>query len=261
MPTAMLASTKRFIHRTFNRFGYDIVAREPAKPDYPIDFSEKRTHTIKRVSPYTMTSPERISALIDSVTYIVENDIPGDIVECGVWRGGSIMAVLNTLLELGDTQRTIYLYDTFQGMTPPSSRDVNLAGEAAESLFDRSQKRPSTEVDIWCWADIEDVTRNVASTGYPVEMLRFVEGDVLETMPETAPDKISLLRLDTDWYESTRHELVHLYPRLSRSGVLILDDYGHWKGSRAAVDEYFDAQDYKPLLHRIDYSGRCLVKR
>ena len=98
------------------------------------------------------------------------------------------------------------------------------------------------------------------STGYDIARTHFVAGDVEQTIPGVVPEQISLLRLDTDWYESTRHELKHLYPRLIRGGVLIIDDYGHWKGARQAVDEYLAETGAKLLLNRIDYTGRAAVK-
>jgi len=205
-----------------------------------------------------MTRPEQIVALATSVKYIVENGIRGDLVECGVWRGGSAMAMLYTLLKLGDTERTIYLYDTYNGMTPPGAKDVAHTGESAVDLLNKAKRK--TASNIWCWATIEDVTKNVLSTGYPKDKIVLVEGDVRQTIPQTVPTEIALLRLDTDWYESTRHELIHLFPRLTDKGVLIVDDYGHWRGVKDAVDEYFSSHKYKPLLHRIDYSGRYLVK-
>ena len=98
----------------------------------------------------------------------------------------------------------------------------------------------------------------MGSTGYPPEWVAYVEGLVEETITRSAPTRIALLRLDTDWYESTHHELVHLYPQLERGGVLIVDDYGHFAGARKAVDEYF--ADDPILLSRIDYTGRMAVK-
>jgi hypothetical protein len=83
---------------------------------------------------------------------------------------------------------------------------------------------------------------------------------VEETIPQHAPEQISVLRLDTDWYSSTKHELMHLFPRLSKNGVLIIDDYGHWAGARKAVDEYFADQTIQPLLNRIDQTGRACIK-
>lgn len=92
-------------------------------------------------------------------------------------------------------------------------------------------------------------------------MLEFVIGPVEETLITKVPERIALLRLDTDWYESTRAELEYLYPRLVVGGVLIVDDYGHWKGARKAVDEYFAALgNDAPLLNRLDYTGRMAVR-
>ena len=107
---------------------------------------------------------------------------------------------------------------------------------------------------------LEEVRENMASTGYPLERIPLVNGPVERTVPEAAPAAICLLRLDTDWYESTRHELNHLFPRVSPDGVMIIDDYGHWHGVRRAVDEYFLEQRACYLMHRLDYTGRMLIK-
>ena len=96
--------------------------------------------------------------------------------------------------------------------------------------------------------------------GYPAERIHFVQGKVEETIPRVLPERIALLRLDTDWYESTRHELIHLYPKLCAGGVLVLDDYGHWQGSRKAVDEWMAQTGTRMLLNRVDYTGRIAVK-
>jgi hypothetical protein len=97
-------------------------------------------------------------------------------------------------------------------------------------------------------------------TGYPPEKVHFVKGMVEDTIPEQSPDGIALLRLDTDWYQSTKLELLHLYPRLANQGVLIIDDYGHWQGARRAVDEFISELRDPILLHRIDYTGRIAIK-
>jgi hypothetical protein len=250
---------KRMTRRAIQKFGYDIIDR-PTHPSYPPGFSDEVIGIIERVQPYTVTSHEKIAALIASVKYIVENNIAGDFVECGVWRGGSMMTALYTLLMLGVTDRTVYLYDTYYGMTPPTKEDVQFDGTPAAELLPKVRKHPNA-INVWCWANLEDVMQNVLSTGYPKERIHFIEGDVAETIPRVIPEEIALLRLDTDFYASTKHELTHLYPRLCSDGVLIIDDYGHWEGARKAVDEYFSAQEFKPLLHRIDFSGRCVIKR
>ncbi len=205
-----------------------------------------------------MTSPERVYALCDAVRYIVEGDVRGALVECGVWRGGSAMAMALTLLEHGVRDRELHLFDTFEGMTPPGPEDVDIAGERATDLL--AARRRTEDDSLWCYSPIEAVRDAMASTGYPTDKVHFHRGDVLETLPGRAPKEIALLRLDTDWYESTKHELECLYPRLTELGVLIIDDYGHWRGSRRAVDEYVRRHGLPLLLNRIDYTGRIAVK-
>jgi hypothetical protein len=206
---------------------------------------------------YTMTSWERLYALYKSVQYTAKNSIPGDLVECGVWRGGSMKLVAHVLSLLGDTNRTLFLYDTFEGMTEPDPvLDVDFSGNQAINDWHQLQRRGVK----WSYAPVEEVREVVAASGYPMERVKFVKGPVENTIPETIPTSIALLRLDTDWYSSTKHEMQHLYPRLSPQGILILDDYGHYQGSRRAVDEYLSKFDEKPLLQRIDYSCRLAIK-
>ncbi len=219
-------------------------------PDTPEEFNQ----LYGRVRAFTMTSVERLYALHEAVRYVVSAEVPGDIVECGVWRGGSSMMAALTLLQL-EARRRIWLYDTFEGMPPPGKDDVRFSGESAESLLESADRAPGAWNE-WAWATLDDVRDNMASTGY--EEFEYVAGPVEDTIPANAPAQIALLRLDTDWYESTRHELEHLYPRLAEGGVLIIDDYGHWQGARRAVDEYFARRPI--LLNRIDYTGRIAVK-
>jgi len=214
--------------------------------------------TVKFVQPYTMTSPERIRALCSATRYIEQAGIQGAIVECGVWRGGSMMAVARTLMRLGAESRDLYLFDTFEGMSEPSVYDVAITGETAKELLDRTSR--TQEDSVWCYAPLEQVKRAMSLTNYPAARSHFIPGRVENTITEAAPGRIALLRLDTDWYESTRHEMEQLFPRLSPGGVLILDDYGHWQGARRAVDEYFQGHKVKILLHKIDYTGRVAVK-
>ena len=243
---------KATIQKILNSMGYDVVRMAT-------NFSAEELTVMERVKGLTATGPGRIVGLMDAVKYITANRVPGAVMECGVWRGGSIMAALYTLLSLGDTTREIYLCDTFEGMSPPSEKDVMFDGTKAKSVLTGVEKQEGVD-NYWCFAGVESVRQNVLKTGYPAAKLRFVKGKVEETLPAGAPEQIALLRLDTDWYESTKHEMEHLYPRLANNGVLIIDDYGHWKGARQAVDEYFEAQGFRPLLSRLDYTGRMMVK-
>ncbi|MDQ2762026.1 MAG: TylF/MycF family methyltransferase [Pseudomonadota bacterium] len=208
--------------------------------------------------PATMTSVERMYALYKAVEYLVAADIPGDFAECGVWRGGSVMVMAATLVVQGRTDRRIFLYDTFEGMSPPTVSDLDLAGRPAATLLGAEPRTPDSLV--WSYAPLETVLANLRSVRYPMKQFQIVQGKVEKTIPRTLPGQLALLRLDTDWYESTRHEMEHLYPLLVPGGVLIVDDYGHWRGSRQAIDEYFAGPGRKMLLNRIDYTGRIGVK-
>ncbi len=223
------------------------------------DFSTEERAIIERVQPYTMTSEERIVSLTRAVQYVVDAGIPGAIVECGVWRGGSMMAAALALQDAAEVDRELYLYDTFEGMTAPTSEDVAAGdGSAAADLLAGAEK--STDSIIWAWATLDQVRDVLAETAYPEDLIHLVAGPVEETIPGTVPEQIALLRLDTDWYESTKHELEHLYSRIAPGGVLIIDDYGDWNGARQAVDE-FNAKLGQPLLLcRIDHTGRIAIK-
>ena len=237
--------------------GYKLIPYStPTNPrEINQDITDAEWATWQSVEPYTMTSLERVLAAIRATIYVSENAVPGDIVECGVWRGGSSMAMAQTLQQRGDTSRQFYLFDTFQGMTEPTDADIDPNGRDAAGLMATADDRDASW--MWARATLEDVQANLAKTGYPENKVKYIKGPVEETIPASAPGAISILRLDTDWYESTKHELEHLYHRLSPGGVLIIDDYGHWQGARQAVDEFFRG---KAFLGRIDYSGRFLVK-
>jgi O-methyltransferase len=193
---------------------------------------------IRTVKSRTMTDTSRLFGMIEALRYIVRVGVPGEVVECGVWRGGSMQAAALTLLECDDTERELHLFDTFEGMPPPSNADVRFTdGQTANELMQASDK----DAAIWAIADLRDVEEAMVATGYPSAKIVYHAGRVEDTIPEEGPDRIALLRLDTDWYESTRHELRHLYDRLSPGGILIIDDYRYWEGSYRATNEWLDA--------------------
>ena len=216
---------------------------------------EQARAVMKAVKPWTMTSYDRLFALVVAVRHLVAHDIQGTVVECGVWRGGSMQAVARTLLDLDAADRHLHLFDTFEGMPPPGEEDRRLKGQSAEELM-RSGPRPAL---VRAVADLDDVRAGMEQTGYPAELVHYHPGRVEDTIPGQAPERIALLRLDTDWYESTRHELDHLYDRVTPGGVVIIDDYDYWEGARKAVDEYLARTGAPLLLVPID-TGRIAVK-
>lgn len=241
------------------------VAPAPASLDPLLDHASSQERAIvERAMPHTMTGAARLLALIDAVRYCHDRRLDGAFAECGVWRGGSVLTMILTLQSLGAQPRDIYLYDTFEGMTEPTELDRSSIDPPALETWraaQRDEQRPWGELFDPELFDEQRVRSLLLDTGYPAERLHFVRGPVEETIPGEAPDEIALLRLDTDWYESTAHELLHLFPRLVAGGVLIVDDYGHWEGARRAVDEFFSSGHSPILLSRIDYTARIAVKQ
>jgi hypothetical protein len=241
------------------KMGLQVSRISSSQNRLPTEATEADAALIASLRPYTMTSAERLWSLLNAVRYVVAEGLPGDFAECGVWRGGSVMAMARELDHLGVHDRRIWLYDTFAGMTDPTDADVESGtGVTAADMLEATEVGDGN--NVWCVAGRSDVEANLRTTGYPIEQFTLVEGDVAVTLKESVPEAISLLRLDTDWYESTRIGLEVLYPRLVVGGVCILDDYGHWQGARAAVDEYFAAMGRRPYMHAIDFSGRVFIK-
>jgi len=248
------------LKRLLNAVGLDLVRYSGPIDAIPFpDCLPEDLETIRLVREYTMTSAKRIQVLCEATRYLSRARIPGDVVECGVWRGGSMMAVARTLLQEGDMERHLHLFDTFEGMTDPTEHDISIDGKTASEMM-RSAPRSGDRESVWCVASDDDVLSAMRGTMYPENRIHLVKGRVEDTLPEHAPVRIALLRLDTDWYESTRHEMESLFPRLERGGVLLIDDYGHWKGARKAVDDYLRRTGQEMMLHRIDYTGRVGIR-
>ena len=228
---------------------------QSAYRDMEPDFHEIQA----RCRAYTMTSMERMYAMWQSVHHILNQGVPGAIVECGVWRGGSMMIAAHVLVQRGEANRDLYLFDTYEGLPrPDAEKDVDLWGNRAIDGW-TPHARGSEQSD-WARASQEEVEENLASTGYPRERLHLIKGMVEKTVPDQAPKNIALLRVDTDWESSTLHLLEHLYPRLQNIGILLLDDYGHFLGARRAADTYFQNIKKPVLKMRIDYTGRLILK-
>lgn len=241
------------MREVIRRLGYE-VRRAEAEPPYPPDYDEATIALFRAVQPFTLTGHERVVALRDAVRYLVAADVPGAIVECGVWKGGSMLVVARTLLELGVSDRDLFLYDTYTHMPPPGPEDRYVWGGWSGDDYESFLNNPFYAND-----PVDRVTALLESSGYPRERMHFVVGMVEDTIPGTVPDEIALCRLDTDFYSSTAHEMRHLFPRIVEDGVLLIDDYGHFMGSRKAVDEYLAEHRVAGLLHRIDFTGRTLL--
>ena len=234
---------------------FGVVADED--PDPRAYLREIRTGHSNRRWQAAFELGERIFSLEQAVRYVVRGGIAGAFVECGVWRGGSMMAMALTLLDEGLSDRELFLCDTYEGMPEPGADDIGVTGKSAHPTW---KKRLVHGESQWCRAALDEVRANLVSTGYDQARMHFIKGRVQDTLPCDALGPIALLRLDTDWYESTKWELEQLYPQLATGGVLIIDDYGRWQGCRKAVDEYFASRGVTMLLARIDSYARMGIK-
>ena len=223
------------------------------KDQLPSDYDQETREIWEAVRDRTMTHHARVNFLIQAVRYVERHHVPGAVVECGVWRGGSMLTVAHTLLRRGVTDRDLYLFDTFEGMTEPTERDVRITqGKHAVELLEGTGPGPMAWARPGRFvATLDDVKEGFSQLDYPDDRVHFVPGRVEDTVPEHAPEGIAILRLDTDWYESTKHELTHLYSRLAPGGVLIIDDYGTWHGAKEATDEFLEKTGEPLLLTRV----------
>ena len=217
------------------------------------EIGEENKILINSIGDYSLTPLVRRWNLIKSLHYINQNKLEGDIVECGIWRGGNLFLAKKIQdLYYKNIKRTFYGYDTFEGMPEPSVYD----GEKIVQIYKNFLKKG----ERWTEASLDDVENSIKKLFLSLDDFNLVKGKVEDTIinKKNLPSKISLLRLDTDFYESTKVELEILYPLLVQKGVLIIDDYGDFIGCRKAVDDYFF--DKNVLMISIDKSCRIIIK-
>lgn len=248
---------KSFLKSALHSAGFELIKTSRLEQATSIpEATEEENAILETASRYSMSGRVRLWSLLQAVEHVARAGIDGDFVECGVWKGGNLV-LCGLMAKKLKLDKHIWGYDTFEGMSEPTAEDRRVGGGG--TVFDQWRQRQKNGVTDWCYSPFEEVEqnfRNEVGTGN----LTLVKGKVEDTLEVTAnvPEKISILRLDTDWYESTKKELEVLYPRLQKGGVLIIDDYGHWAGAKKAVDEYF--AEAPIWLQRIDYTGRLYIK-
>lgn len=203
----------------------------------------------EQYKPYTCLNVERYYNIYKTVEYIASSGIAGDFAECGVFLGGSIIGAAIFAKKFGLTDRRFFAFDTFEGFP----------AETIETDFDGTTMDLS-HLPVFNNNFREVVEKNIANSGLAPESIVLIQGTVESTLPNWQGSSLCYLRLDTDYYTSTMIELDSLYPRLELGGALIVDDYGHFTGVRKATDDYFRTHLRKPLLQRVDYTGRCGIK-
>jgi O-methyltransferase len=236
--------------------GYKVIAKTTF--NYKLDLTDQETKILNYVfeNRLTMGSKDNLAATILAVRYVCKNKLKGDFVECGVWRGGHGIAAALTF-NLYSSKNKVICLDTFLGMTKPTDNDFSNHDKLkAITQFNSNSRIDHNE---WCFASYDDVQRNFLQAGVLKDDFELIKGDVAETLPKLSVNPIVFLRLDTDWYESTKMELKYLWPLLIVNGVLVVDDYGHWQGSKKAVDEFFQSSP-TILFHALDYTSRSGIK-
>ena len=250
----------RLFKSLFKKINYNLHKIESIniEQEFP-DSNNFEKELFEIISEYTMTSHERIFALMKSINFVKHNNVDGDFVECGVWRGGNLI-LFQKFIEKYNLSKKIYAYDTFEGMSEPDKIDETFKGESSKDLLNKLYKKKVDRKKNILIADcsIEQVQENFKKFSNKNNLI-CVKGPVEKTLDikENLPNKISILRLDTDWYSSTKKELEILFPLLEKNGILIIDDYGFWKGARKAVDEYFENKNV--TMFKIDFTGRMII--
>ena len=256
MEVFMLSSTVRTLNNYAKRkFGVSLQSNRPHS-----NMGTNFLASYDQVKSLSMVNYAGLYMTYQAAKNVALNHIPGDIVECGVWRGGASYLVAETLRTYGVSDKNIYMFDTFSGMSKPTKLDVKSTGLDARSKY-KTTFDGELNITDWCFSSLDEVKNNMKKSNYNYDQFIFVPGKVEETIPKTLPEEIALLRLDTDWYESTHHELVHLYPKVVPGGLIIVDDYTAWKGARKATDDYLSSLSKKPVLFQdSQYGGLLIIK-
>jgi hypothetical protein len=205
----------------------------------------------------------------EAVNYILKNNIEGVIIECGVDSGNFEHIWINELMK-NNAVRDIYLYDTFSGLVEPSKFDYTcrsavLASMNNDEVYNFWKNNIIDEkTNRWCYTPLETVQHRLNSTGYSQSNLHYIVGDVMETLKDKTkiPEKIAILRLDTDWYESSKYELEQMYDNVVIGGVIIFDDYYHWDGQRRATDDFFESRNINyDFVYIGNYKTAAIIKK
>ena len=191
----------------------------------------------------TMIGTARLDNLRACVESVLADGVPGDLIETGVWRGGSTILMRGILAAYGDAERTVWVADSFQGLPVPDGETYPADDGVDFSGF--------TQLAV----SVEEVRANFARYGLLDDQVRFLEGWFRDTLATAPIEQLAVLRLDGDLYESTMDALVALYPKLAPGGYLIIDDYGAFPACKAAIEDYRTANDITEPILEVDWTG------
>jgi len=255
---------KEFIKRLASSLGYEINKTQI------YDLGEEANKEIIKIRSNTMLPYGRLVTLYQQVVFCEKHSVPGSFVECGVWKGGAVGLIALANMKHGVERRHIHLFDSFQEICAP---DESVDGEEVVEKVRKKwgnvslggELEPLTGVydSIGGPGTLEENQELLEKTvGYESKYLHYHVGWFQETLPVVSSDidSIAILRLDGDWYASTKICLEHLYAKVVSGGFVIIDDYGGYEGCRKAVDEFIQANNLKAYLSQVDSSCRYWIK-
>jgi O-methyltransferase len=191
----------------------------------------------------TMVSQARLDNLQSCVEDVLQKGVPGDLIETGVWRGGASILMRAVLKAYGDADRTVWVADSFEGLPPP---DPEKYPQDAGDIHHTFEQLAVSQ---------EEVAHNFALYDLLDDQVKFLKGWFRDTLPTAPIEKLAVMRLDGDMYESTMDALVNLYPKLSVGGYVIIDDYGHLPNCRKAVHDFREQNNITDEITQVDWTG------
>jgi len=244
---------KRKLEGFFLKFGLIIKrTRKRGYEDFPEYIEDSFIQLYKKYCDLSMVPWQGMHDSYQAAKYLSLNSIEGEIVECGVYKGGCLGLISETinLFNKGLNDRKFYLFDTFEGMSDPTSDDYKIFEKDALYTLKRfkEQKREDGSSDN-ARGELHEVKDTILKANKNLDNFKFIKGMVETTLKDekNIPEKIALLRLDTDFYESTKIELEILFSKLVKGGILIIDDYGHWSGANKATNQFFSKNKFKGI--------------
>ncbi len=246
---------KKLLINFFDFLGYELKRKNNFTDrwgNFIVEANEQEKKDLNNFQKISLASEVNLWSINQSLKYICNHKIEGDIVECGVYNG-STLSYIGKICEKLNLKKKIWGFDTFSGFI-----DGTLSNKDLDLKTGKEIKLGVQEV----FYSLEEVKNNIFKyDSKNFDKYVFIKGDVLKTLDieENLPKKISFLRLDTDIYKTTKKQLEVLFSRLSKGGILHIDDYGICPGVKSAVDEFFLNSDI--WLHRVDLSCRYLIKK
>jgi O-methyltransferase len=232
------------LKRTLTRYTFEDETIVPETREHTsLDHDRRLDGRDWPVHAETMVGMVRLDNLQTLLETVLAEEVPGDVIETGVWRGGASIFMRGVLAAHGDRTRTVWLADSFQGLPPPD--EEHYPADRGDQLF---------TIDFLA-VSLEQVKANFERYGLLDDNVRFLPGWFRDTLPDAPVDQLALIRLDGDMYESTMVALDSLYPKLSPGGFVVVDDYGAIPGCKLAVDDFRAAHGIEAALEQIDWTG------